>query len=244
MKITKIKIQNFRKLQDIEFTCKQSINTIVGPNGVGKSTIIEAIRLVKAILLPSQDNEGTQTMQNMGVLVPQNNALLMNSISNDLSKPTIIKLTLQIADDELKLVADKIDEFAVLRLQNALGQGTQNRLNLVGFLSTPVGTQQLESIKKESMEFLQKFTLEKKDANIELVTTTQQIFGRNGLDQEMVSFIFRNSPISQTLFSVFPADRSFPTGDVNIQIGQADLSTQIISHSVQPHLKFASVMSI
>ncbi len=50
MYIKQVKINNFRKIESLEFSLKKSINTIVGPNGVGKSTVLNAIRLVIVIV--------------------------------------------------------------------------------------------------------------------------------------------------------------------------------------------------
>jgi len=52
MKIKKLRIQNFRGLSDVHFDFDQPTNVIVGPNAIGKTTILESIRLVKALLMP------------------------------------------------------------------------------------------------------------------------------------------------------------------------------------------------
>ncbi|WDF56172.1 AAA family ATPase [Mucilaginibacter sp. KACC 22063] len=238
MKIIDVKIRNFRKLINIEFTCKESINTIVGPNGVGKSSIIDAVRLTKSILLQSQDNEAQAALQNMGIFSPQNNSVLFNTICNDESKEITIKLSIKLSKEELDLVSDKIHDFAILRLQNQLGQIPGNRLNLIAYLSTPAGKQQHLQIIEDTKALLDKFSLEKDLAHIELTASNTQISGKNGFDQELVSFVLRSISLNQTLFSVFPADRNFPTGEVNIQLGQGDLLQQIQSYSIQPNLKF------
>lgn len=238
MKINNIRIQNFRKLADINFNCKGSINTIVGPNGVGKSSIIEAIRLLKSILLQSQDNEAITALQVMGIFSPQNQSVTFDAICSDLNKQTKIGLTISLNEDELQFVTDRTSEFALLRLQYAIGQIPGSQLNLIGYLSTPAGQQQFNSIHQDTIQQLNDFKSYKKLADIELTINRGQSQGKNGFDQELISFIFRNTTSSQTLFSVFPADRNFPTGDANIQLGQGDLQQQLQSFSIQPNLKF------
>lgn len=47
MHIEKIKLENFKAFQCIEFRCNQTFNVIVGENNIGKSTIFEALNLWK-----------------------------------------------------------------------------------------------------------------------------------------------------------------------------------------------------
>jgi hypothetical protein len=49
----------------------------------------------------------------------------------------------------------------------------------------------------------------------------------------------RSPVFSDTFFTVFPADRSFPTGDIAIQLGQNEINQQVNSYSIQPNTKFA-----
>lgn len=237
MKIKKITIQNFRKLKDISFETVDGINTIVGPNGIGKSSILDSIRLIKAVLLSNIENEANQTLQNMGLYSPHLNNLLFENICGDHTKETVIDLKIQLSEDEIKFVKSDILSFNFSRLQNQLGQNTVSRLNLVSFLSTPAGLSKMSEIAQETETLLKEF--EKTHiAQIRLTMGINNIQGLNGFHQEICSFVFKSTEFSQTLFSVFPADRNMPTGDANIQLGQNDVSQQIQSYSIQPQLKF------
>ena len=55
MIITNINIANFRGLQSITLNTQSRINVIVGPNAIGKSTLLEYLRLVKAVLAPKSE---------------------------------------------------------------------------------------------------------------------------------------------------------------------------------------------
>ena len=50
MYMTRIRIRNFRGLEDIEFSPGTGVNLLTGPNAVGKTSILEAIRLTKHFL--------------------------------------------------------------------------------------------------------------------------------------------------------------------------------------------------
>ena len=46
MKIENLKIESFRGLKDLEFNFKDGLNLFSGSNGIGKSTVIDAIMWV------------------------------------------------------------------------------------------------------------------------------------------------------------------------------------------------------
>ncbi len=60
MKLTYLKVQNVRALEDIEIVC--------GPNASGKSTIFEAIRLVRAVRAPRLQNEAQSVLVQLQAL--------------------------------------------------------------------------------------------------------------------------------------------------------------------------------
>lgn len=237
MKIKNVSISNFRKLKDINFETVDTVNTIVGPNGVGKSSILDAIRLVKGVLLSSGENEANQTLQHMGIYSPHAKNLLFETVCGDTTRSSVIEIKIQLSKDEIEFVKSEINNFNFMRLQNQLGQNSVSSLNLVSFLSTPAGIQRISEIARETDILLKEF--EKNNiAQIRLTIGRTEISGYNGFHQEIASFIFRKTDFSETLFTVFPADRNMPTGDANIQLGQNDVTQQVQSYSIQPQLKF------
>lgn len=53
MKVTKLSIANLRAIEMAEFSFGPDLNLVVGVNGVGKSTILDAIRICMSRVLPS-----------------------------------------------------------------------------------------------------------------------------------------------------------------------------------------------
>ena len=51
MKILELKILNFRGLQSIQLDLDKACNVIIGPNAIGKTSILEAVRLAKGLLV-------------------------------------------------------------------------------------------------------------------------------------------------------------------------------------------------
>jgi ABC-type cobalamin/Fe3+-siderophores transport system ATPase subunit len=52
MIVTRLKLANLRGVEDAEFTFKNGFNLIVGVNGVGKTTVLDALRICLSRILP------------------------------------------------------------------------------------------------------------------------------------------------------------------------------------------------
>ena len=57
MKIVYLLVENFRAIRKVEFTGLRDMVVIAGPNGCGKSCILDSIRLFKSIYGGYQPNE-------------------------------------------------------------------------------------------------------------------------------------------------------------------------------------------
>ena len=44
IQVSRIRIKNFRIIQDLEIDCSKRLNVFVGVNGAGKSTLLEALK--------------------------------------------------------------------------------------------------------------------------------------------------------------------------------------------------------
>ena len=238
MKIKKVSINNYRKIDYIEFKLKDSITSIVGPNGVGKSTILDSMRLVKAILLPTMNNEAQTTLQNMGIFSPHLGKIQFSNLANDPRKDVNINLQIKVSEKEILFLENSIGQFSMHRLKSQLPTNNTNTFDLIGYISSIEGNQKLQFIQKETQEKI----IELKTnpiCNINLsIKTNGQILGENGIDQETISYVMQIDNYSITKFSFFPADRTMPLGDTNIQLGQNDVNQQIQSYSANPQIKF------
>ncbi|MCG7639155.1 MULTISPECIES: AAA family ATPase [unclassified Alteromonas] len=71
--ITKIKLQNFRKFRQLEINLKPEINTIIGDNESGKSTILQAIELVSSGSRHKVEAAGMESLLNKACIDDFNN---------------------------------------------------------------------------------------------------------------------------------------------------------------------------
>lgn len=62
MRVTSLKLANLRAMDTAEFRFQPGFNLIVGVNGVGKSTVLDALRICASRLLPSITDSRAKTM--------------------------------------------------------------------------------------------------------------------------------------------------------------------------------------
>ncbi|HEX3953924.1 MAG TPA: ATP-binding protein [Stellaceae bacterium] len=87
-----LSIKNFRAIKEISAHFDKPINVIVGPNASGKTTVLEAIRLAKALLAPRTPNEPNQTLTALGAMSPHMpQRLIGDAIAQNQNTPTEIK---------------------------------------------------------------------------------------------------------------------------------------------------------
>jgi hypothetical protein len=105
-------------------------------------------------------------------------------------------------------------------------------------LSSPAGTAALAGTTKEVTEKLERFQAPQR-LTIQLTIDAQRgISGNDAFLQSCITLLERAQPPGFALFSYFPADRAFPTGEVAVQLGSNESSQQIQSHLGVPANKY------
>lgn len=240
MRITRLKISNFRGLSNIDFDLTQDTSVIVGPNAIGKSTIFEAIRLLKVILLPSYMNEAQEVLSEMRAWSPMNNSIIVDGIIGDKTKDLLIQADLTLSAAEVSIIESQISTLANLHIRNT--QGIPQNIDDLGLTQFLSSTQGQELFKKSKNEVLQQVELLKKNPKISIALSMEiaggQIRGLNLSDQEMATVLIRALPQTHTYISYFPADRALPIGEVPLQIGTGDMAEHARSHIAQPGKKY------
>lgn len=251
MKITEVHIKNFRGLQDIQINLSELCNVIVGPNAIGKTSILEAIRLTKAVLAPRFPQETQQVLIALGALSPNyqvigGNQLDFSSICGNPLEPATIKIRFILSDSEISMLQSKIGQLAMGIVRSNFGRNDESgQFALTQFLSTPNGQSTLTQAANGVEEYLQKLQHAKSvllDITIDPVTSAF-----NGLDiigQIAIATIEQANPVSKTVFNYFPADRAFPQGEVPVQLGSADGGAQIQSYTGSPATKYQRLKQV
>jgi hypothetical protein len=79
---------------------------------------------------------------------------------------------------------------------------------------------------------------------MQLVGNNLQINSRDTNAQLILQALESSCPPSSALVTYFPADRALPSGEVNIQLGSADMQQQVFSHLAQPATKYNRLKQI
>ena len=245
MKIRHCLIKNFRGLENISLDFNRDVCLIAGPNAIGKSTVLEAIRLNRALLLSRYPTEGQMVLFSLGAVANPNQIMFRggyfdySSIARNPESDILIQMKVQLEESELAKINNALPALAFDHLRGSMGvQLQQDQSALAQFLSSESGMAQLASAQAVMSEFVS--TLNTSDSlclGVE-IKPNGQIRGEDASAQIVCAFLERSLPPQHGLFSYFSADRSLPTGEAPIQLGAGDADSQIKSHIAEPQIKF------
>ncbi len=240
MHIHSVKVKNFRALEDIYVEFDSKVNVIVGPNAAGKTTVLEAIRLVKALLAPRTQQEASQVLQSLGLASPHMpNQLRIQAIATDIQKPVVIGCRFAIGPSELAALVPAVELIAHSMVQAQVGQSFAAPGALISFLASAQGKQMFESTKTQIQGAMTKVQ-GTKQCYLELTLSAESGATSTGdaIEMQLVGFLERRLPPYKTSFTYFPADRALPAGEQPVQLGGPDASQQLESYNSQPATKF------
>ncbi|HTC62134.1 MAG TPA: AAA family ATPase [Candidatus Saccharimonadales bacterium] len=241
MHLKSLSVKNFRALEAVDITFEGSVIVIVGPNAVGKTTVLEAIRLAKALLAPRSQQESQQSLVALGALSPFDpQRLHFDAIARDINSKVEIRCGYRLSSDELGYLDVHINELAANLALRSVGQIFAGQSQRIAYLSSPRGKAALKQAEEELNEALE--TIRTKGRICNLNVTIDQTSGiidtGNPVDGVFISSIEQRFSPNLTGFSYFPADRAMPSGEQPVQLGAADAVHQIESYVSQPQLKY------
>lgn len=246
MHIEHLIVKNFRALEDVECSFNRRVNVIVAPNAAGKTTVLQAIRLAKALLAPRTQSEAQQTLISLGAMSPHFPQKLYGAaLARDPAKPVEIRLTVCLNAEEIsKLQSSKaalIRDLAVSRL----GVTFPNPAALIGFMASSQGEEAIRAADPDWSEFLDRLKVgDPCVIGLTLDPASGTLVPIQPLGCLAFAFLDRTLPPHTTTFSYFPADRALPVGEVNIQLGGGDAMAQAESHNSQPQIKYARLKNL
>lgn len=251
MHISKLKIKNFRGLEDIDFEPGSGINVLVGPNAVGKTSVLEAIRLTKALLAPRYRDEVGQVLQSLGAATPHmmfgEQQIDFSALAGTDTKSLDISVELSLSQREIGVLESNKPQLAQAMVRSRIGQERQTQLDLIQYMSSAQGQEQLRAAERDTKQYLEGLQT---TARLTLGLTMQplgnglQINSKDTLAQLVVQGLEGACPPQSALVSYFPADRALPSGETGIQLGSADMQQQVFSHLAQPATKYNRLKQI
>jgi predicted ATP-binding protein involved in virulence len=162
MYVQHLAIRNFRALEDIDCELSPRINVIVGPNAVGKTTILQAMRLVKALLAPRTNHETQQVLISLGAATPHfPQRVFAESLLRDTNKPLEIRCTYVLTDNEIAILQGSNSEIVQSLIASRLGQQFASPATLIAFMQSPQGQHALKQTHTELTEYFARLQTEK-----------------------------------------------------------------------------------
>jgi energy-coupling factor transporter ATP-binding protein EcfA2 len=183
MYISHLVIQNFRALAEIDFDLGPRINVIVGPNAVGKTTILQAVRLANAVTAPRTQQEAQQVLISLGAASPHfPQRLFLNSLARDLSKPIEVRCTYALSDEEIATLLGSVPEIGQSIVASRSGQAFVNPAALIQFFQSPAGRQAISDISNEVSSVLNRL---ERDRSLVLGVTLNGLTGQISAPQPL-----------------------------------------------------------
>ena len=106
MRIVTLAVENFRAINRVSMTNLKEMIVVAGPNGCGKSCILDAIRLFKSVYGGYQPNEWHQWMNEFQINI--RNLQRMVSLLRDRSRPSVIEARIELTDEERTFIGDNV----------------------------------------------------------------------------------------------------------------------------------------
>lgn len=240
MRLQSLSVRNFRALEDISINFDGIVDVIVGPNAVGKTTILEAIRIAKAILAARLPQEGQQTLISLGAISPHlPQQINFAALARDVKSPLVIDCKYKLTQGEADTLEQSTPEMVNLMIQSQMGAAGQDKLAMVQFLSSPPGKVAFVNASNFVATGLGPIKASKLcTLRVTFDPQAQNFSGSDFISQLAITALEQRLPPQKTLFSYFPADRAMPIGEVAIQVGAPDVAAQLLSHNSQPQTKF------
>lgn len=240
MHIKRLRVTNFRGLETIDVSFDSLVSVVIGPNAIGKTTVLEAIRLAKAVLAPRTRSETTQVLNGLGATSPHMpQRMFPAAIARDVKRPLIIKCTYDLHDDDIKALTEALPQLATILAQQSVGLNFADAAQSSSFVSSPQGQQLIANAATALQAEHAKVSASRHiELNLIIDFSTGNMKGENQVHQLFFSALESHLPPMSSMFSYFPADRAMPIGEQAVQLGAADTNNQLESYNSQPQLKY------
>lgn len=108
MRFQSLEVENFRAITSLAMSDLPDVVVIAGPNGCGKSSVFDAVRLLKSVYGGYQPNEWQQWMSEFQINLNRRQDELLGLLQ-DKTKPLRICVTISLSDVERQWLCDSVE---------------------------------------------------------------------------------------------------------------------------------------
>ena len=126
MKIVNLVVENFRAINKVALSELQEMIVIAGPNGCGKSCVLDSIRFFKSVYGGYQPNEWQQWLGEFQINF-QRNPQQMASLLRDRTRSSMIEADIELAPDEIHFIRQHIGTMLETLVWSAVVPGLRNQ---------------------------------------------------------------------------------------------------------------------
>ena len=112
MKIDRLAVSNFRAIDNLEIVAGTTMVVIAGPNGCGKSCVLDAIRFIKSTYGEYTPNEWDQWLNEFQIQRHQDR-FAMRNILRDKERPANLEITIRLHEEERRYILEHQSSLAV-----------------------------------------------------------------------------------------------------------------------------------
>lgn len=120
MKIVSLQVENFRAIDRVELEGLKDMVVIAGPNGCGKSCVLDAIRLFKSVYGGYQPNEWHQWLNEFQI--NPRNLHQMASLLRDPSRRSLIEAHIELDEEERAFIREELEQILADLAWKQVGQ--------------------------------------------------------------------------------------------------------------------------
>ena len=120
MKIASLQVENFRAIDWVRLEELKDMVVIAGPNGCGKSCVLDAVRLFKSVYGGYQPNEWHQWLNEFQI--NPRNLHQMASLLRDSSRRSLIEAHIELDDEERAFILEELDQILMDLAWKQVGQ--------------------------------------------------------------------------------------------------------------------------
>ncbi len=245
MRLVEFTVANFRAIREVHLEPKNRLVVLVGPNGIGKTSVFDALRLLKVVWGQYYAAEPAETLADMLFASPSTSEVFYDAIVRHGADEARVEATFTLGKAEIDVLRAEPDRVVLSEVRRRLGR--PEAIGASGLLDTDLGKKVHAEVRAQvhagmtALKTTQKLSLglsvHRGRREIRPVATAGDPFGSAAL-----AYLFSQyarPAVGHVNF--FSANRALDPGQNEVSIGDAALLSELRGIVAVPGLKFSGL---